>query len=46
MYGVRSTLISNLRGQSLKGAERFLVLQHEEAPFRLCPLELTKLMLI
>jgi hypothetical protein len=28
----------NQRGQSLRGAERFLVLQYEEAPLRLCPL--------
>jgi hypothetical protein len=30
--GVRSTLISNRRVVKVKGAERFLVLQYEEAP--------------
>ena len=44
--GVRSTLISNLRGRKAKGAERFLVLQYEEAPLAFLPLRLTKLMLI
>ena len=36
----------NPRGKSLRGAERFLVLQYEEAPLRLLPLGLTKLMWI
>jgi len=34
------------KGQKPKGAERFLVLQYEEAPLRLLPLGLTKLMWI
>ena len=44
--GVRSTLISNLRVERPRGAERFLVPQYEEAPLGLSTLRLTKLMLI
>jgi hypothetical protein len=36
--GVRSTLIPNPRLERLRGAERFLVLQYEEAPLSLAPL--------
>ena len=38
IIGVRSTLIPNQRGLRLRGAERFLVLQYEEAPLSLSPL--------
>ncbi len=34
---LRSTLISNQWGERLRGAERFLVPQYEEAPLRLSP---------
>jgi len=38
--GVRSTIISNQRCEWLRGAERFLVLQYEEAPLSLDTLSL------
>ena len=46
IIGVRSTLIPNPRLERLRGAERFLVPQYEEAPLSLSNLGLTKLMLI
>jgi hypothetical protein len=46
IIGVRSTLIPNQRVERLRGAERFLVPQYEEAPLSLSALWLAKLMLI
>jgi hypothetical protein len=45
LNGVRATIISNRSGVKAKGAERFLVLQYEEAPLAFRPSD-WKLMLI
>jgi hypothetical protein len=37
-WGQININLVNQRGESLRGAERFLVLQYEEAPLRLSPL--------